>query len=185
MGTILAVWKFVVNLKIEATEDSTYIFQFSCSQDKDLVIHLSPWNLKGHLLILQHWALEMIMNEVDLSLATFWIQLHGLPMAGMNKKNITDIGASVGSLVEMEALLDIFCKRFFRIKVSFNNPLKDGFFLPRPHLSAAFIRFRYEKLVDFCYQCGCLGHSVIMCPYEAEVIPTTKFGPWLRASALG
>lgn len=73
MGTILAIWKFAVDLKIEAMEDSTYIFHLSCSQDKDRVIHLSPWNFKGHLLVLQHWSPEMTLNEVDLSMAMFWI----------------------------------------------------------------------------------------------------------------
>lgn len=67
-------------------------------------------------------------------MATFWIQLHGLPMAGMNKSNICAIGASIGTIVDMDLRPDgITFKQFFRIKVSFNaSSLKHGFSLPRP-----------------------------------------------------
>lgn len=37
INTILAVWKFAVNLKIEAMENSTYLFHFSRSLDKDKI----------------------------------------------------------------------------------------------------------------------------------------------------
>lgn len=167
IGNIMDLW-------IEAMEESTSIFQFSHSQDKDRVLHLSLWNFKGLLLILQHWSPKLTLSEEDLSMATFWIQLHGLPMAGMNRQNILNTGATVGTLVDMETLPDgIFCKRFFRMRFSFNacNPLKVGFSFPRPHLQAAFIRFRHQKLVDFCYTCGCVNHSVSMCPYD-EAAPS-------------
>lgn len=163
-----------------------YIFHFSRCQDKDKVLYLTPWNFKGHLLVLQHWSPEMSLEEIDLSFATFWIQLHGLPLAGMNKYNIGLIGASVDHLLDMDPLPEgITCKRFFRIKVSFNitNPLKACFSLPRPNLPNAYIRFRYEKLSDFCYYCGRLGHTMYWC-LESEALGSVKrYGSWLRANS--
>lgn len=92
--------------------------------------------------------------------------MHGLPMASMNKQNISSIGASIGRPVDIDPILDgISCKWFFLIKVSFNVdlPLKEGFLLSRPHLTNAYIHFRCKKLSDFCYYCGCLGHTMYLC----------------------
>lgn len=76
-------------------------------------------------------------------------------MARMNRQNISDIRASIGTLLDMEALpYGISGKGFFfRIKLSFNacHPLEHGFSLPHSHLPAAFIQFHYEKLADFCF----------------------------------
>lgn len=114
INTILAVWKFVVDLKIEAMENSTYLFHFSRPVDKDKVLNLAPWNFEGHLLVLQHWSPAMTIDAVDLTIFSFRIQLHGLPMASMNQYNIANIGSSVEKLLELEKLpIGISCKRFF------------------------------------------------------------------------
>lgn len=79
---------------------------------------MAPWNFKGHLLVLQHWSQAMTIAEVDLTMSSFWIQLHGLLMAGMNQSTISAIGSSIGQLLELEQLpTGITCKHFFRIKV--------------------------------------------------------------------
>lgn len=165
MSLISSVWKFAEDLHIYALENSTYLFYFSRSQDKASVLQLAPWNFNGYHLLLQHWSPKLSIAEVNLSMATFWIQLHSLLMVGMNKTNICAIGASIGTLVDMDPLLDgIACKRFFRIKVSFNtsHPLKHGFCFPRPNYPDAFIKFCYKKLSDLCYQCGHLGHATLL-----------------------
>lgn len=110
--------------------------------------------------------------------------MHGLPMAGMNKRNLTFTGASIGDVLEVEPLPDgITCKRFFRVKVRFPvySPLKTGFLLPRHHLSDALIQFRYEKLSDCCYHFGCLGHTLQVCSNVLGSSVHSSFGTWLRA----
>lgn len=114
--TIHAVWRFAVSLKVEALDDSTYLLRFSRHQDKKRVLPMVPWNFKGYLMVFQEWAPALTLEEIDLSLETFWIQLHGLPLARMNRRNIAEIGASIGTILTMELLLDgIACKRFFCI----------------------------------------------------------------------
>lgn len=49
----------------------------------------------------------MTIDKVDLTMSSFWIQLHGLPMAGMNQYTLADIGSLVGQLLELEKLLEM------------------------------------------------------------------------------
>lgn len=42
INTILAVWKFAVHLRIKAMENSTYLFHFTRSRDKDKVLLMAP-----------------------------------------------------------------------------------------------------------------------------------------------
>lgn len=42
--------------------------------------------------------------------------------------------------------------------------------------------FKYEKLGDFCYVCGCLDHIDKSCKNLNVELVGRKFGPELRAS---
>lgn len=41
IGLIRAMWKFAVGLKIEVMENSTFLFHFSCSQDRAHILNLA------------------------------------------------------------------------------------------------------------------------------------------------
>ncbi|KAL0443965.1 UNVERIFIED_CONTAM: hypothetical protein Slati_2119200 [Sesamum latifolium] len=48
------------------------------------------------------------------------------------------------------------------------------------------VTFTYERLPNFCYLCGCLGHIAKYCSKQYEdgfhdPGTETPFGPWLRA----
>ena len=50
------------------------------------------------------------------------------------------------------------------------------------------IRFKYERIAEFCFKCGRLGHLKARCIWaDAEVQLNSKepfgFGPWLKAEA--
>ncbi|KAB1209805.1 hypothetical protein CJ030_MR6G013203 [Morella rubra] len=71
LNILHTVWKFAVDLQVEAMANSMYNFHFSHCEGKDRVMNMVPWNFKGHLLLLQHLSPEMTLDEIDLSFATF------------------------------------------------------------------------------------------------------------------
>lgn len=76
----------------------------------------------------------------------------------------------------------IILRKFTRVQVEINveNPLPDGFPLSWPRRHATWISFKYERLSDFCYCCGCLGHIQQACPFLHTQTEVTNFGPWMR-----
>jgi hypothetical protein len=59
-------------------------------------------------------------------------------------------------------------KRYVRVRVSMvvDNPLITGFPLVRESFPTLWIPFKYEKLGNFCYGCGHLGHDIKDCPND-------------------
>lgn len=72
-----------------------------------------------------------------------------------------------------------------QVEINIEQPLPDGFPLTRYIKSATWISFKYERLSDFCYCCGCLGHIQQSCPNLQTQIKVTNFGPWMRADNTG
>ncbi|KAH7862130.1 hypothetical protein Vadar_000432 [Vaccinium darrowii] len=84
-------------------------------------------------------------------------------------------------------------RSFMRIKVLVDTtkPLLRGFFYKRPSGGAAnsshsvWIRFKYERLSDFCFLCGRLGHEKSSCKFPPAVITGgDSYGHELQAASL-
>lgn len=66
------------------------------------------------------------------------------------------------------------------------KPLKRGTTLKSRDGTTYKILFKFERLMDFCYSCGRVGHLLKDCngkdQDDDEDSPILPFGPWFRAS---
>ncbi|KAB2620501.1 hypothetical protein D8674_040344 [Pyrus ussuriensis x Pyrus communis] len=62
------------------------------------------------------------------------------------------------------------------------KPLTTGCWLPRDNNNETWIEFRYERLQDFCYRCGRIGHTNIECSFAAVKGGMVGYGEWTRAA---
>ena len=120
----------------------------------------------------------------------FWVQVHGLPLDRQHLLNLQRIGRIMGRVLDTD-LSGSGWKRFIRVRVEMDvgKLLCTRFPMNREKLSALWILFKYEKLGNFCYGCGLLGHEVKSCK-DGEVQALWKkgitigvHGNWLRAES--
>ncbi len=68
-----------------------------------------------------------------------------------------------------------------------NNPLCPGIFLPRHERTDIWISLKYERLLEFCFRCGIIGHTDVHCETNKVVLTNefggkfTAFGEWLHS----
>lgn len=107
----------------------------------------------------------------------------------MTKSNAIRIGNSIGKVLEVEynAALGVCCTKFLRVKVNIDahKPLQPGFLLPRSGQDPVWIQYRYERLSDFCYRCGLLGHVMANCNQRLDRPEgANRLGPLMKADSV-
>lgn len=82
----------------------------------------------------------------------------------MTREVATTIGATFGGITEVDELDFIVCAKFLRLRVlvDINKPLRRGLLLNMGK-KKIWVEIEYERLPNFCYVCGCLGHVKLDC----------------------
>ncbi|XP_058185666.1 uncharacterized protein At4g02000-like [Rhododendron vialii] len=145
---------------------------------------LGPWSVMGCLLILRKWEANRTLEELDFDFSPFWVQIQGLPFCFLNAKSGLKIAEALGEVIavadpEKERKLMKFIR--VRVWVDITKPLKRGFFLRRPGEENLWVKFRYERLSNFCYSCGRVGHNFNECKEKDESKEKTVYDGDLRA----
>ncbi|OMO68596.1 hypothetical protein COLO4_29560 [Corchorus olitorius] len=156
---------------------------FTSEEVMNRALSENPWLVMGYCLNLKFWPPDKSMREVDLDSIAFWVQIHSLPREMMVKSNAMKIGSLLGNVLEIEEPRGRFGinRSFLRVRVELKakKALVPGVWVNRQGGDRAWAEFKYEKLSDFCFNCGRLGHSCKFC--QEVVAATQKFGPFMRA----
>ncbi|KAL5548197.1 hypothetical protein UlMin_003428 [Ulmus minor] len=172
---------------------NTFVLLFEAEEDKRMVLERRPWNVKGNLMLINEWDPDIPMKQIDFSKYALWVQAHGLPPKLVSRENVRQIAATVGEVMDVEydainAMWSEFIR--FKVQVELNMPLKPGIFIPVVDKKPVWVQLKYEKIGDFCYKCGRLGHDRSVCldrdvtlleSTENSHVPT--YGPWLRVDS--
>lgn len=187
---LLAAWKSRAGVVVTPWKENIFLFQFQELEDRTRVLHEAPWSVMGHLLILMPLPLGRAIDELEFRWNPFWVQVHGLPLAKMTRAHGEVIGSRIGRLVEVEAPSDgLLIHRSFlrlRVEVDVTKPLLQGFILYRrdstgPVDEGLKVYYKYEKLSEFCYDCGRIGHDKMTCKFVSrEEGLQSHYGPHLR-----
>ncbi|KAI9070666.1 hypothetical protein K1719_047370 [Acacia pycnantha] len=131
-----------------------------------------PWSIQGAFLNLQHWDEFTVFHEVNFGWCPFWIQFHGLPHIAFDNDNAVTLGSAVGKVVMYEApkVRGQLSRTFIRVRTLINifEPLISGFWVPRPQRESIWVVVKYERLQNYCYDCGRIGHEARNCKFPTN-----------------
>lgn len=76
-----------------------------------------------------------------------------------------------------------------QVAIDINKPLRRGIKIATGQKASKWVDIKYERLGDFWYYCGRLGHIDKDCSFITDDEGTSKelvykYGPWMRASPL-
>ncbi|OMO88293.1 hypothetical protein CCACVL1_08480 [Corchorus capsularis] len=147
----------------------------------------SPWSVMGCCLILKKWEIDKPISEIPFDRVQFWVQIHELPLDMQTLDNLKKIDNSIGRVVMLEKPEwnqgTGRCYMRMRIELDVKNPLIPGFWVPRQGRDKLWVKLKYEKLSDFCFVCGRLGHHGKYCDKSGNGLSRDNpYGPWMRVA---
>ena len=123
------MWKLGDDMKIIEVGEGLLQFKFLMESQLLWVWNNGPWCFDNHLLALRRWEKGMSVRSITFSKQLFQIQVWGLPFDLINEEAESDIGRSIGELVEVD------CKAFssdqsrflwIQVEVLLDKPLHWG-----------------------------------------------------------
>ncbi|OMO96966.1 hypothetical protein CCACVL1_04733 [Corchorus capsularis] len=189
IGILQSIWSPKDLIEVREIGNNVYGLLFSNEEVTEMVLERGPWTVMGHCICFKKWEIEKTLMEMEFREVIFWVQIHNLPWEVQTKRNAERVGNVMGRIVEIEDVQwgKAIGRGFLRLRVAMDveRSLLGGFWLPRKNGHKIWAEIRYEKLGDFCYKCGKLGHIEKTCDKE-EVIEAGKkmYGPWMRTGMI-
>ncbi|KAM1362684.1 hypothetical protein ACFX2H_027475 [Malus domestica] len=100
------------------------------------------------------WPVNLALEEVQVELLPFWVQIHGIPLGFTSERNVRRLVRDVGAFLELEDLSK--ARRFVRVQVVVNskNPLIPGW------------------------------HANTECSFEPQNVHAAGYGDWTKAAPI-
>ncbi|KAI9075907.1 hypothetical protein K1719_042108 [Acacia pycnantha] len=183
-------WNLSEGFDVIEINGNAFMFNFVKEEEFNRVLRGRPWSINEFLLNLMERSKYKTCEEFDFSHGPVWIQMHNVPMEALCLANAVTIGNHVGKVMMAEDPIynGKFVRGFMRARVliDLRKPLSHGFWMDRPEGKKAWITIRYEKLQNFCYYCGRIGHDNRLCKSEQlmSMFDSTlpRFGAWLTTN---
>jgi hypothetical protein len=184
---MMRAWKTLGAVVFKMLGDNLFLMEFENSWEKINILEGRPWLFDGNLFAVMPFDGLTPPSQLVFEKAAFWVRMYNLPLACMGSDIGKQIGATVGEVVEVdqndgEAKWGEFLR--VRIIIDLTKPLDRGRKINIRNKST-WVKFKYEKLPNFCYHCGVVRHSRRDCAAkslkgEGSLSRDTPFGPWLR-----
>ncbi|CAH9143174.1 unnamed protein product [Cuscuta epithymum] len=181
-----SLWRPGKGVIIKEVSDKRYLFTFYDPVDMKRGLDGGPWQFERNLLILKEIKPNDIPHKICLNEAEYWVQVHNVPYSLMNLGTTRWVGNFIGKFINYDdKQFGEKWESYMHIRVCMNvKPLKRGTTLKKEGIGY-WVDFKYERLQNFCFVCGIIGHSENFCllAYEEDLVLDKRFGVQLRAGS--
>jgi len=187
--TFSPLWRSVKGFKVRRSSDHVLLFTFEKKEEVERIMSNAPWSFNKHLIVLQWCDKEVPLKDLEFDKISIWIQIHDVPLRFMNKTVAEKLSAVVGMVCQEIDEGEINGGSFLRMKVTIdiNKPLCRGRLISLSHDEQSWVSFKYERLPNICYWCGCLNHVDrdydLWIESEGNLTKESQaYGAWIRAA---
>ncbi|KAJ1418357.1 Zinc knuckle CX2CX4HX4C [Sesbania bispinosa] len=155
-----SIWNAPKGFKVINMGEKLFQIFFEHEKEADRVVKGSPWVFRNSWLVLHHWVRGVQPSELSFHHVPVWMQIWGLPIHCRTKQMGQRIGSCMGEVLESHV-----------------HEIQGR---------GSFVKAPFERLPQFCYQCGVIGHDDDGCNGDKdEEDADHPRGPWMRASQAG
>ncbi|KAL5815344.1 hypothetical protein ACOSQ4_025985 [Xanthoceras sorbifolium] len=191
-AVIPKIWRTTQTFIMENVKENVFVFQFQNQADKRRVLTGGPWSFDKCLIVLEEPRGDGKFLEMEFNNVQFWVQLHNVPLVCMTKEIGWALGNKIGRVTDIDVGATGDCLgRFLRVRVVIDVSKPLSRYLRVCLLEGdpdTVLLLRYERLTEYCFHCGVVGHVVRECQLAhdrsgSSSMPEFKFGTWMRAES--
>ncbi|KAI8010966.1 Uncharacterized protein LOK49_LG06G02403 [Camellia lanceoleosa] len=161
-STMESVWNPSKGMRTRVINKNLFLFQFNHIIDKRRVLHNGPWSFDKHLILLKEVTDSWQPSQIVFSTAAFWVHVFDLPLISMTRAVGQLLGNRLGQFIDMdfeEGGVAWGQALRTRVEIDITKPLRRGMKMAFLDRDPVWVTFKYERLLNFCYFCGRLGHG--------------------------
>ncbi|KAL3628525.1 hypothetical protein CASFOL_027571 [Castilleja foliolosa] len=186
-SSIIKAWSPKGKTTANHLENNMAAFVFEDQRDTVKILN-STWTFRDHHIAIAHWPPDKSLPEINLGKIKFWIHAIGLPISYTNHDTAKLIGDTIGSFIKAD--LGSSTSRWkkalrIQIEVDLSQKLHSAISISVNGKNKIIAEIRYERLTEFCFHCGLLGHRITNCDDAIKQIGdriiSDTFGPWLKS----
>jgi len=157
------VWKSSKVL-VPDLDSNLFAFQFFSVADKEFALNEGPWVFNGCILLLKQMTGLEVPSLVEFLKARFWFKAYDVPGKKHTVSFARLLASNIGEFISWNeaTMLEIDKALCFRVDINISKPLGRGVYIKIVG-NQLWIKFRYVKPPDFCYNCGKLGPVLATC----------------------
>lgn len=80
------LWRTNSGFRICNQGNNIVLFVFNNLEGVDKILNSQPWSFDKHLIVMQRYAGDVPVQEINFVKVPFWVQMHNIPVSFLTRK---------------------------------------------------------------------------------------------------